>query len=409
MGKPTPPTAARDAFPLHPQPSGRYSDNDAPELPNLNLNLNLNHGDDLPPLYEEATEARNSAAAPLLPEQLSSQPQHLPIPGLGTEPLQPFRRDETTAYYLDSRLDADADLLEKQIRSWATIPPRPSVRIRGTHTSHHRDREGKKESRKIVDFDVSVELTPYLCPDGGVTQANCELRTVENGEKARRGGICRRRAPRARARASGRLELGLDDLERKPRLAEWCHMYCASHSWLKTFQLKKQVVGFDEQRVRQHLEDMVRRTNYRGNLETSFPVRDEKVEVWNECRGNRWRLTHWILLLFCLTFLWILTWPLLFFMTKKYETVSAVWHYSTLDEEGRKQYVTLSEDQWYNLGGRAISKAVLMKRQGMLNQQDLLAAEGAPPGFNDASNLVNAGINAMNAVNRQLGWGMSDF
>lgn len=195
----------------------------------------------------------------------------------------------------------------------------------------------------------------------------------------------------------------------KPSLAQWCHMYCASHAGLKVFQVMRRVEGFDEERVRGHLEGMVRRTNYRGRLAITFPVQEEKVEVWSDCRTNQWRLTQWIFMLFCVSMLWVLTWPCLFFRTKRFETVSAVWNYSVVDGEGRRRYTTISEDQWYNLWGRAISKAVLTKRQGTLDQQDLLASEGAPPPFGNevgqAMNLVVAGVNAMNEVNRHLGWG----
>ena len=60
--------------------------------------------------------------------------------------------------------------------------------------------------------------------------------------------------------------------------------------------------------------------------------------------------------------------------------------------------------------GRAINRAVLEKRQGTLDQQDLIAADSPAPVFgvavvDGAMSFVRAGVGAMNEVNRQLGWG----
>lgn len=412
MGKPSPPQPAPEvnnanAIAMHtqPQPGWRAYDDDAPELDIPQEN------DDLPPLYDEAAEAGSSSlTAPLL----SSEP---PTHGLGSDPItgtttiQPFRREETASYYLSRSLDTDPEILEQYVRIWAATPPRPFVRLRGSHRERRGTRDGRRESRDIVDFDVRVELTPYFCPDlgYGTHRSKHELRTVANGERTRRGTVLRKRAKGAAGDGGGevgRIELGMVE---KPSLAQWCHMYCASHAGLKAFQVKRRLEGLDEGRVKDHLERMVRRTNYRGNVAISFPVQDEIVEVWSDCRTNQWRLTKWIYVLFCVSMLWILTWPYLFFRTKRFETVSSVWNYSTIDDEGRRKYTTISEDQWYNLWGRAISKAVLTKRQGTLDQQDLLASEGPPPQFGtdvgQAVNLVGAGIHAMNEVNRHLGWG----
>lgn len=398
MGKPSPSkvTLDEDSVSLRSQPGRPYYDNDAPEL-----SMPEEH-DDLPPLYDEAAEANTSLNAPLLSE---------PTVGLGLAALQPFRREDHITYYLESSLDADPELLEKHVRAWAATPPRPFVCIKGYHQEQRSNKDGKREARHITDFDVKIELTPYFFPDGRATRSNCELHTAENGEKTKRGTVFRQRAKVEGN--SGRIELGMGE---KPTLTQWCHMYCASHAGLKAFQLKRCLAGFDEKRLRDHLDGLVRRLNYRGNLQITFPVRDEQVEVWNECRTNQWRLTKWIYVMFCVSMLWLLSWPYLFIRTRRFETVSAVWNYSLLEEDGRRKYTTISEDQWYNLWGRAISKAVLSKRQGTLDQQDLLAAEGAPANFDTGNSTVDgtlgllaAGVSAMNEVNRTLGWGENQY
>lgn len=398
MGKPSPPKATLedDAVSLHTQSGGRYFDDDVPEL------SIAEQDDELPPLYDEATEASTSLNTPLLLQSTLG-------PSLST--LPPFRRDEHVTYHLDSSLDTDPELLEKHVRVWAAMPPRFLVCIKGYHREKRSNKDGKKEMRNITDFEVKVDITPNFCPNERASQSNCELRTAENGDKTKRGTVFRKRA--TAKRNSGRIELGMVE---KPNLTQWCHMYCASHAGLKVFQVKRRLSGFDEARVRAHLDGLVQRLNYKGHLQITFPVQDDQVEVWNECRTNQWRLTKWICFVFYVTMLWLLTWPYIFVRTKRFETVSAVWNYSVLDGAGRRKYATISEDQWYNLWGRAISKAILSKKQGTLDQQDLLAAEGGPATFDTgnatvdgALGLVVAGVSAMNEVNRTLGWGEDQY
>lgn len=401
MGKPTLPSASPDpdALSLHTQPGDQYCDAGGSSL----FDTAPGHHD-LPPIYDEVAEAGAST------DQTAHLLSDATLPGYpSSSDLQPFFRDAHAAHYLSADLDSDPDLLETCVRSWAAVPPRPFVRIYGYHREQRSGRDGKRENRNITDFDVKVELTPYLYADATNRHAWSELRTVENGDKAKRGTVFPRRAPKANAN----IELGAVN---KPNLTQWCHLYVASHSGLKSFSLRRRMMGFDQARMREQLEALVRRMNYRGHLQVSFPVQDHNVQVWNKCRTNQWRLTKWVFVLFCVSLLWLLSWPYLFLRTKTFDTVTAEWHFSRVDSEGRKRYVSLSEDQWYNLWARPIAKAILSKRQGVLDQQDLIAADGADPTFNTGHATVDgalgffrAGVNAMNEVNRHLGWGEDQF
>ncbi|KAK0725217.1 hypothetical protein B0H67DRAFT_479523 [Lasiosphaeris hirsuta] len=392
MGKPSLQTRpSDDGMSLHTQPGDRFLDDDAPEL----------QVDDLPPLYEDAIESANgsSSNAPLLgPDPANFPHVHL---------LDPFSVDAKygTEYYLDESLDTEPETLEKHMLSWAKRPPRPFVRLLGTH-SEMVDSSGKKERKTVTDFDVQVELTPYLYSDATRHIAPfSHLYTVENEELARRGTVFRTRGPGA----SQNIEIGLPE---KPTLAEWCHRYCASHAGLKSMVLQRRFIGFDELFVRRRMIELVHSTNYRGHLQVEFPVRDQRVEVFNKCKINQWRLTGWIFWLCTLTLTVLFTWPYLFFRTKRFEVVRVDWAYSVVDtsHDGRKKYASISEEQWYNMWGRAISRAVLQKQQSTLDQHDLLMAEGAAPDFSSASaegalGFLMAGVVAMGEVNRHLGWG----
>ncbi|KAF2150389.1 hypothetical protein K461DRAFT_213329, partial [Myriangium duriaei CBS 260.36] len=268
---------------------------------------------------------------------------------------------------LDSRIDHDPSLLEKLVRNWAAKPPRPFVRLYGQHTERKtKERDGRSENTNVTDFDIKLDLTPYLHPPTGTRWENYELCTVENDEKAKRGSVFRKRAP---GYSSSYKNLTLLST---PTITEWCHMYCASHAELKVFQLKRKIIGFDKDRFKKHIERLVSKTNYRGHLRIEFPIQNEVTEVWNDCKMNHWRQTKWIYAVFYITMLWILAWPYLFLRTKKYETVSSVWHYSRLDWQGKRSYATISEDQVFNIWSKAISRAVLSRRQGCLDQEDLL-------------------------------------
>jgi len=386
-----------DAMSLHSQPgtSDRFLDDDAPEL----------HVDDLPPLYDDIASdvpyadagEGSTSSVPLL----SNVPdREEPLYG----PAYTLHKTDASSgveFFLDSRFDTEPSFLKSHINTWSQRPPRASVRLHGTH-SQQVDKDGKKERQTVTDFDVKIELTPYLYSDiiNGVSMSS--LRTAENTDEVRRGTVLRKRAPGA----TQHIEVG----SAKPTVQEWCHRYVASHATLKGFMLQRRVVGFDEEKVRQKLTALVRDTNYRGHLEVTFPMEDSIVQVFNDTRINRWRLTPWIVWMCIFTLMFLFTWPYLFFATKRFEVVTVDWSYSYIDENGRQKYVSISEDQWYNMWGRAINKAVLEKRQCTLGQQDLTAAEGAPPVFGHAAvdgamNLFRAGVTAMNEVNRQLGWG----
>lgn len=397
MGKPTDTASgpAADSVSLHTNPGSgsesfpAYHDEDAPEL-------NVDALDDLPPVYSDAL-ATSSASESLLAT---------PEPPRST-PYKPFVRDLNTGaeYYVDRRLETPAEL-KKHIRALAKVPPRPQIKITGTHSATRKNRDGKTEKTTITDFDVAVEMTPYLYSDAQYRKSWMQLRTADNGEEVRRGTLLRCRAPGS----VGDLEVGP-----KPTLEEWCHRFCASHAGLKCFGLQRQMTGFDFSKIKEELHSLVRATNYRGNLNIRLETKDQVVEVYNDARTNRWRLTSWIQWVFTLTLLFIFTWPYLWLRTKRWEVAVAEWPFSTMGDNGNREYISISEDQWYNMWGRAIHKAVLEKRQTVLDQSDLRRAQVPEPSFESgnatvdgAVGLFRAGISAMNEVNRQLGWGYDE-
>lgn len=400
MGKPK--AAADDAVSLHTNPGDSesfppYNDDDAPEL-------DIDALDELPPVYSDVIEeASSSAEAPLLGGEASSSSAPA---ARSSSQYRPHSTDAGTGaeYFIDGRLETPAEL-EKHVRHLAAKPPRPFIQILGTHQASKKKSDGKSETVRETDFDITVELTPYLYSNAQYGKSWTQLRTVDNAEKVHRGTSLRKRAPGSKQD----LEVGGAP---KPSLEEWCHRFCASHAGLKCFALRREMTGFDFAKVKEELHALVRSTNYRGNLQITLGSRDAVVEIYNEARINRWRLIGWLRFLFFITLTFLFAWPYLFFRTKRWEVAVAEWPFSRMAEGSAREYVSINEAQWYNLWGRAIIKAVLEKRQTTLDQADLRRSQEPEPSFetgnatvDGAMGIFRAGMSAMNEVNRQLGWG----
>ncbi|KAG6015928.1 hypothetical protein E4U41_004542 [Claviceps citrina] len=177
--------------------------------------------------------------------------------------------------------------------------------------------------------------------------------------------------------------------------------------------MERRVEGYDWDALRHRLEGLVRATNYRGRVDISFPVRHSRVHVYSHCRVNRWRLTRWIAALSTFTLLFVLTWPCLFLMTRRWETVTAEWRLSEpTGVPGRRRYVSLSEEQWYGMWAAAVQRAMLDRRRGVLDQGDLerereRARRRVVGG--ETGGTVQESVEAMGLVNRSFGWGGDRF
>ena len=364
-------------------PIQRYFDDDPTEF----------DADDLPPLYTEHDRDNVPQVDPLLPS------------GAPRLAIEPFRTDHKTgiSYYIDRRLDTDHKFLLDQLATLSLSPPRPYVHLRGTH--HETVKTGDKtEKKEMVDFDIEIDLTSLLYMDPDSHNLH-RLRTVSNFEKVRRGTILTTRAPGFGG--SGAAEEGEPDVE------QWCMRYVLSQAGLKSFSFERRVAADDWSwtDVQSRLLHLVHETNYRGRTTVDFPVRHGRVEIYNDCRTNRWRLTKWIEMLCTFTLMFIFTWPWLFFRTKKWDTVYTTWHIgkrqqrSFGDTTDHSRVHTLDEDEWFAVWGRAIHRAVLKRRQGVLDQTDLAMADGQRPREEGFAGVVQTGIEAMDVVNRSFGWG----
>ncbi|KID94621.1 hypothetical protein MAJ_09427, partial [Metarhizium majus ARSEF 297] len=370
-------TEASAPMTLHPPPPHRYFDEDAAELTNDDDDDD-DDDDDLPPLYSDHEEFNNNTDSftpfdPLLPR--------LPHGDI-FETVHPFRRDETSTYFLDRRLDRDPDFLAGHIYKLCQVPPRPFVKLVGTHTescsgddNNNNNNNRGRETKTVTDFDIEIELTHLLYSDARTAQARRSIRTAGNLEKVRRGTVFATRAP-------GFGGAGPD---------------CASGA------AERKVEGCDWDALGARLEGLARAANYRGRVEVRFPVRQARVHVYSDCRVNRWRLTPWVVALFTFSLAFVLAWPVLFLATRRWETVTAEWRMSDVHvhvEAGGAP----GEEAWYAVWAGTIQRAMLERRRGLLDQGDLQRtwARGGDARQGDA---VAAAVEAMGVVNRSFGWG----
>lgn len=345
MGKAAPPPEYRDepdAVSLHTTPDD-YIYDDAPEINGL-------------PSY-----ADSEADRPIL--------HHVPPPSTRTDHNNPaFRNGNpqicTTVTAMDHSYDTDPAALESAVRNWAHAAPVPLIYIMGTHKETTK-RGDKTETREITDFRIVLNLSPYIHPNFSPQDSTpMSLVTAPNGLKTHRGTVLKSRAPGA----TQDIEVGGAP---PPSLTEWCHRFCASGSPLRIFRLHRAVTGLDTTYLSNRLEGLLRSTNYRGNIRITFPVEDENVDVYTAHAVNRWRNTTWICWTFYLTFLWIFTWPILFFTTKRWAVVQAEWPFSTASPQNAsgRLYTTVSEEQYLNRWAAAIKRLALDRYQGLASEE----------------------------------------
>ncbi|KAK7717888.1 hypothetical protein SLS57_006264 [Botryosphaeria dothidea] len=405
MGKPTPAPAYRDdanadALSMHTTRSD-YEYDDVPQI------------SEQPPTYSDSVTGEGSTAVP--PHERSAVGNNTPnysdqyavIERSGRYYAfgKPINRHAVTIR-MDERLNEPGNLYNYINDYLRLLPPRPVVQIHGYHMQTVRKGD-KKERKQVTDFDVLLSLQHFLGKPLDPTW--WEARTVENGEKALRGGFRKTRVKGYQRE----LEVG----ETKPDLQDWCNEYCTSPSKLKIFRVSRTISGLDEALIRQRIEALIRSTNYRGHILISFPLEERAVDIYSPHAVNRWRTTTWIRWVFYLSFLWIFTWPLLYLLTARWSVYSVNWAFSLPpanpnDPQDRKRYATLSEEQWFAKHRNLIRRLVIDGHQGDASQLDLedeledgrnARFESSNPHVNQAVGFVQAGMAGWNALQRGLG------
>ncbi|KAF2424880.1 hypothetical protein EJ08DRAFT_689437 [Tothia fuscella] len=314
--------------------------------------------------------------------------------GVNPYVIAPLKTCNGVNIIMDPRFDSDPLYAEEAVRKWARIRPAQMIQIKGTHTQTVKN-GNKQEKNTITDFDIKLRLTEYLINGTGANPW-AHMETVSNNDKAHRGTVFKSRVKMPKGGAADLLEAG------KPELNEWCHL----------FRVRRTVSGLDRKYLQEQIKALVNNTNYRGHTCISFPIENEAVEVYSTNRINTWRNTTWICMIFYITFLWLFTWPYLFFAEKRWSVVKVDWPFSVKNEFDMNCYTSISEQQLFQRWAKALETAILGKKQGTLVEEDLHRVDEPTAAFQSghsdvdrAVSFIGAGIRGYNEVNRQLGWG----
>ncbi|KAM0713735.1 hypothetical protein Q7P37_010697 [Cladosporium fusiforme] len=373
------------------------------------------------PSYNDSEAAASSSAA--TPANTTAAPRMAPvepykvIPSnqgvLGTKRFS--RNNPSASNEVTIRMEenlTDPDTLYGYIMDCLRVaPPRPLIEIHGWHEETVR-RNNKKEKERVTDFRIHMPLEQYLSRafDADMWQD----RVVSDSESAYRGSWRKTKAPGYKP------GIQLTD-EPQRTLQDWCENYCASPSKLKVMRINRKVQGLDFPFLQHRLESLVRAAHYRGNTDIRFRVDEQKVDIYSPHLINQWR-TNWVRWIFYLTFLWIITWPILIFTTKWWEVYTVTWYFSRdvgANNDVRKKYATINEAQWFEGNKNHIRELVVNKFQGHVECVDGSTEEEARPAVrthtgnadvDSAVSLIRDGVGIWNAVTsgrnpNDQGWG----
>lgn len=303
------------------------------------------------------------------------------------------------------------------LKQQAAHPPTYIVQLHGEHTEKRRTAGNKEEKDKVVDFHLQINITNLL---GNVGTGEIEL--LPDNKRGYRGTRIISLKPT--------ISESLDPEDgRFEELRAWCERYVADRSKVKSFTLQRKVIHHDQRKLEQLLRAAIAECGYRGHLSVTFPMQHKDVIVYSPGLLNQWRITVWIRWFFYLTFLWVISWPVLFLATSRYEVVKSVWAYA--DErpggnDARRKCKVMSEVEWFNRWRSAVQKAATgrlqcydsfldeafrdeAERQEMRGEEHARNPRDVPStgnAFADAAvGLLGHGIRVAEGFNAARGWG----
>lgn len=379
--------------------------------------------DELPPYSDVAEGAQSTShgtsisylVSPLVPDSCLS-------------------KDQTTIITHRPLYSQDPVVLESMIREQAAYPPNFALRLRGTHTETYKTRDQKKERKTITDFDIRVNMTHLLvCPNPGhardpapcnvgpalprphdppqeLPTPSCKyMKFLGADEKGYRGTILKT------------IDKSPSEPEVSPSLTNWCEAYVSDPHFIKNFVIRREITHHEAERLEGFCRNLISSTSYRGHTSITFETTHQKILVCSPGHINQWRYNVYISWFCYLTFLWIFTWPFLFFATKRYEAVTAVFPYRIMSpgRYGSGKPLVQSEDAFFNEWKQALTRAVLAQHQGWVDaiyREE--TAEMARSGNsritvqsteNSLGGLLAGAVSLAMGLPRSTGWGADSY
>lgn len=213
----------------------------------------------------------------------------------------------------------------------------------GTHTETVRQ-NNKDTKNKVRDFLIRINITHLL---GG-----SEVECLPDNKRGYRGGCIPGFKP------------NVADVESHPDpLRRWCDLFVNNPAGVRSFTLQREVRNHNTKKLEQLLRSAIAETKYGGHLHVSFPITHNRLIVYTPGKINQWRTTVWICWVFYLTFLWVFSWPFLFFTTRKYEVMKVAYPYADVpgEQAGERDCAVMSEVEWFNLWQESVKRAALAR------------------------------------------------
>ena len=195
----------------------------------LHSNIDFDESDETPPPYsdEPTIITTPSSSSNLLEDSLAVNPE---IMNPEDRLIKHCDKKGSTSTWLSGTLTTDPRLLQQFVNHKKKVCPEAYITIRGEHYESKGQGKDKKKETK-VDFDIKLDVTSTISPGeildpNGRTAAESRIVTAGNHTKTYRGTVLQTLPKKSRADMEGAHE--------KPTLEEWCHLFCASSSKLKS-------------------------------------------------------------------------------------------------------------------------------------------------------------------------------
>lgn len=149
------------------------------------------------------------------------------------------------------------------------------------------------------------------------------------------------------------------------------------------FTLTRTLHGFDANLMHPCLTSHIRSLNYRGHINISTSLAHSSVTIYSPHWINRLRAKPFVYWIFIILQLWIITWPVIWWLERRYEVVRSTWYTSHLLEDptartnGRRVYARGRDEAGLaEFWAPAVKQAAWRRQQGeeILTEQDALRA-----------------------------------
>lgn len=250
-------------------------------------------------------------------------------------------------------------MLEEQ----AKYPPILIARFRGRHTVSVGD-ERSSSHHTVTDFDIKLDMTHLLVP---CLDTPKYLRP--RGLQHRSIGTRVYQGQRTKRQVSKDIESGIN------AVGAAVQAYISSEFPVRSFTLQRQILHQDATLLKGLLTCLVKSTDHQGRTEISFPITHNYIRVYSPCWQNKVRSKIWLRWLAYLFFLWIFTWPYLWFVTRRWDVLVSQFPYGSSLENKQRKYMVKGEEAFFKEWKDSLKRAILEKKFGWIDADYRLATE----------------------------------